>query len=108
MLRFVDGPAGYDAVALNLAAAPDYLRIVRRIDGSWYALDQPEAEAQANEVVHAYFREGGVGEQVIVSSESDRRPPVRLLRGTYRYVVDQPDDATLRDNAAWNAWVASQ
>lgn len=106
MVQFLDGPA--QGVRLMLARAPIYLRVVRNHVGEWNALDQPDDTPEAGEAIFAYRRVGEAGSlHLDRRNKRGRRVGEWYQTGEYR-VLEQPDDATLRDTEAWRAWALAQ
>ena len=110
MTKFIDGPAA--GQTLTLRRAPILLRVTfdgkdglfGEADGQWDALNELDDAAHPGERLYAYIlrapptmihvcrRPGGCGFYAIAE---------------YVYLPDQPDDATMRDNAKWAAWCES-
>lgn len=104
MIRFLDGPARDQMMILD--RTPVLLRVTRcTVSGRWDALDQLNDRPASFEEIHVYRRDGKPGVMFL-----DYRTPGGFRRGTrkktatYRLLDEQPPDATLRDNAAWQAW----
>lgn len=108
MTTILDGPAA--GQKLMLKRSPIFLRVVQDITGKWDALDQPEDTAHLGETVHAYrLKEKPTG----VCHLSTRGPRGGRQGGwyciaSYEHINPQPDNVTLRSNAAWTAWCESQ
>lgn len=97
MITFLDGPAA--DVALHLRRCPIFLRVVQSPSGKWDALDQLEDVARPREKIFLYV----LLAQVIPCF---MRPGGYCPIGRYRHLSDdQPQDAVMRDNAAWREWV---
>lgn len=97
MVKFLDGPAAGECLALR--RAPSLLRVVKG-PREWDALDQLNDVPKRNERVYAYRLKG-------------KALPVRLnARGCcgwyqladYIYEADQPADAVMRDTVKWREW----
>lgn len=105
MLTFLDGPANPGANGLFVRRAPVYLRVVVDDAGKWDALDQLTDSPRWNETVHVYKQ---VEYRGIIH--------VRMAKGkggcgamaSYAYVDPQPDQAEVRHNSKWRAWVEKQ
>jgi hypothetical protein len=68
----------------------------------WDALNEREDVARPNEKLHAYIL---AAEPAIM--HISRRPRSQsgwFVIAEYHYLPEQPDDATMRDNAKWAAW----
>lgn len=106
MTRFMDGPA--EGRVLMLKRAPLFLRAVRKRtliegQGEWDALDQLTDTPEPDEEIIAYRRHRRPG---WVHINTGRKPGGGFYTvAEYRVVPAQPDDATLRDRARWQAWV---
>ncbi len=100
MTSFLDGPA--QGQSLMLKRCPIFLRVVVDGGGKWDALDQPEDRPRPGEQLFAYRIEGEP------SMCHVRRTGGRggfYAMGQYRFILDQPEDAMMRDNQAWVHWV---
>jgi hypothetical protein len=93
---FLDGPAA--GQCLMLRRAPLFLRaaVDRSAGATWGALDQVEDVAPAGLELVAYRRVGPHG--------LARLPRGEVALAKYRVMDPQPDAATMRDTAAWQAW----
>lgn len=104
MTTFKDGPA--QGQRLMLRRAPIFLRVTSFT--VWDALDQPEDTPEPSENLFAYVLAGEPGHCHISTRGKDgRRGGGFYPIAEYRYVEQQPDDATMRDNAAWRKWCES-
>jgi len=111
MVTFTDGPAA--STVLQLRRAPPFLRVVRPPgdapgEEEWDALDQPEDEPRPDETVFAYRRVGKAGSVHLCVRGKGRGRSGWYATGEYAFVEPQPDEATLRETAAWRAWCESQ
>jgi hypothetical protein len=100
MINFLDGPA-LDAV-LDLQRAPKLLRVVISPAGEVDALDQLDDEPKPREKLYAYQRIGEPTQMHLRCSKPKRSGWYMSAR--YRLVQDQPIDAVMRDNKAWQEW----
>lgn len=106
MIRFLDGPAS--RVVLCLRRAPVFLRAVfnpRSRKDQWDALDELDDEAKPHEELYAYRRIGPKGRMHL---KACRAASGWYETGEYRLVDAQPDEATMRDTAAWRVWCYAQ
>jgi hypothetical protein len=100
--QFLDGPA--KGQHLMLKRKVRFLRVVEAIGGvggKWDALDMPEDVPATSEKLYAYEAAGNGG-------------MCHINRGggqcgfysvqDYKFVPEQPDDATMRDRSKWVAW----
>ena len=108
MISFIDGPA--EGVRLSLQRMVFFLRVVRDANGKWDALDQPDDTPAAGETIYVYRHDKTTGSAFV-----DGRDPKTGKRwgrvenvATYRLHTVQPDDAAMRDNAAWSKWCWEQ
>lgn len=107
MSNFIDGPA--KGVTLSLSRAPVFLRVVLA-NGKWDALDQLSDTPRPEEAIFVYRRKTDP-----ITAHIDGRDPKTGKRfanwmsiADYLFHHTQPDDKTLRDTAAWQAWCHSQ
>lgn len=104
MTTFRGGPLGQ--FTLLLKRSPDYLRAAA--DGPKRdALDLTGDEPAPGETLYAYRRVGQPGDVHLRIRRGWGDP--NNVSGWYRvaeyeYVAEQPDQATMRDTAAWRAW----
>lgn len=108
-MNFLDGPAKDCGVRLN--RAPIYLRMVRdRRTGAWDGLDKLDDFARTAEEIFAYKQVAyhGSGSWDGIDPKTRRRTGGRLHLCDYAVIEPQPDDATMRNNAAWRAWAQEQ
>lgn len=109
MTRFVDGPAHAAALLLQRRPMPFQLRVTMRPGPDhkdvFDALDQTQDEAAPNETLFAYelVRNDGWCHMNFGGGRGGF-----YAMATYRYIPDQPDDATMRDNAAWAKWATER
>lgn len=107
MLTFSGGPA--DGVTLDLGRAPLFLRVVVG-PGGVDALDQLDDAPSPAESISVYRRNGEVGRvhlQMAGPGGRGRRCRWELC-GEYAFMDEQPDDATLRDQASWREWATAR
>lgn len=103
MTTFDDGPA--KGQTLMLQRTPKYLRVTH--DGKkWDALNNLEDTAQPTETLYAYVTKDGPRGSVHIHRSGGRGGFYPLI--SYQLVPDQPNDATMRDNAKWAAWVEAK
>ncbi len=98
---FLDGPA--KDVALTLARAPFFLRVVREngvVLKRWDALDQLDDEPKPEELIYVY-RLADKPIRGMIDGKKYRGP---FLAASYRFHETQPTDAEARTNAAWREW----
>jgi hypothetical protein len=105
MTHFEDGPAS--GVQLMLTRAPLFLRLVRDAEGKWDALDQLDDRARPEESLHAYRLAKASG-FVHVCGRGRGAVSGRFAIATYRFILDRPPEATMRDNEAWRQWAVAQ
>lgn len=101
MTKFLDGPAM--GAFLSLKRAPMFLRVVR--GRGFDALDQPDDTPAAHEELSAYVREGEASD---IHINRGRKGSGFYKVAQYRYIEQQPDDATMRDNQKWQEWCQSK
>lgn len=106
MIRFLDGPAV--GVSFDLQRTPLYLRVVHH-GGEFDALDQLGDEPADEEEVFVYRLESPAGSVHVDGTDANGRRFGRWFRtGEYRLNDVRPEEAVLRDKAAWQAWAGSQ
>ena len=98
MTRLHGGPA--DGVTLMLQRAPIYLRAVCIPGGDWDALNQLDDAPKASEQIIVYQRDGDGGWVHLRTNRGCRW----YTSAEYRVLDLQPDDAAVRETAAWRAW----
>jgi hypothetical protein len=103
MTEFLDGPA--EGAKLSLGRAPRLLRVVINGAAGVDALDQLDDQAERCESIYVYRLEGAPQHGFACSRSKGCQ---LLVFARYRLYHDQPDDATMRDNAAWRAWAKAQ
>jgi len=103
MITFLDGPA--DGQHLNLRRTPVLLRVVQA-GNAFDALDQLDDTASPDETITVYQLTQAPGWCHIDGrdAKTGRRWGETRPIATYALLPEQPDDATLRDNAAWREW----
>jgi hypothetical protein len=99
MVRFVDGPAAGQALALR--RAPVFLRAVRASDGTWDALDQLTDTPRPNETI-AVYRRTGLAHRVHINAGRSGCFWTQLAE--YRVVDSPPADGIARNTASWREW----
>jgi len=107
VIRFLDGPAS--DVALALRRAPHFLRVVfnpRAKAESFDALDQLDDVPKPHERITVYVKSADRGRYHLKCSP--RSASGFYISADYRLYDRQPDDATARDTAAWQAWCLAQ
>ncbi len=106
MITFLDGPAA--GQRLTLRRAPMFLRVVCDAKGKWDALDQLDDKPAKDEAIHVYRVDQIEGGAFVDGRDpkTGKRWGCYMQMGTYKHWPEQPDDATLRDKAKWQAWVA--
>ena len=108
MITFIDGPA--EGVHLSLQRIVFFLRVVRGTDGKWDALDQPSDLPAPSEAIWVYRHNKTEGSAFV--DGRDQKTGKRWGRvehiASYRLHEIQPDDAAMRDNAAWTKWCHEQ
>lgn len=105
--KFLDGPA--KGVRMSLRRSPMFIRVVRRAPDVWDALDQLADEPKPGETVVVYrlvSRDGGAF--LDYRDSRGRRCGHFEPSATYALAPAQPDAATARDTAAWQAWCQAQ
>lgn len=100
--RFHGGPA--DGKVLCMARAPVFLRVV--VEGDAVdALDLLDDEPKVSETLHAYRKVSDDGTVHVDGRDASGKRFGRWYAcATYRINDDQPDDAVMRDAAAWRKW----
>jgi hypothetical protein len=74
-------------------------------NGQWDALDQLEDTPRPDETLHAYEISGEPGRCHILKRGGGSG---WYGSANYRWVAEQPDDATMRDAEKWRAWCEAQ
>lgn len=105
MMRLVDGPAAGETLAIR--RAPILLRVAkntlaRNKERVWDALNDLEDVAKPHETLHLYMLMAKP--QMVHLKMANRRASGFYAMGFYKFLPEQPDDATMRDNAKWSAW----
>ncbi len=102
MTTFIGGPA--HGRTLQLKRVPYWLRVTK--DGSKIdALNEVGDTARPNEQLFVYTRKEVTGH---IHVNAKRGGGGVFYLASYVFHSEQPDDAILRDNAAWSAWVDRQ
>lgn len=102
MITLCDGPV---KGTYMVKRAPLYLRATKTRANDRDVLDQPDDLPRSYEAIYVYRRIGEVGN--VHLSMSNRRNSGFYARAEYEYIPDV-DGEQLRDNTAWQAWVAKQ
>lgn len=98
MTTFTDGPAKGQTLMLKRAAK--FLRVTQA-DGKFDALDQIGDTPKPEETLFAYVLTGEVGHcHLNMGRGRGGFYPI----ATYRLVPEQPSQATMRLQGAWEAW----
>ena len=103
MIRFIDGPAAGQILALR--RAPIMLRVVGCVRSSkqcWDALDQLGDTAQRDEQVYLYRL---TARPTWYHIRAARGKSGFYWRGDYEFLQDQPSNEVLRDNASYDSWL---
>lgn len=101
-MNALDGPA--KGVQLSLRTCPTYLRLVRnRRTGKWDALDQPNDEPGASEVVYAYRMVSGTWSQMFIDYRDGAGRDGRYETGDYKWLGVVPQRA-MKTRQRWIAW----
>lgn len=114
MTTFLDGPA--KGQHLMLKRKVRFLRVAFRPADNpatrakhhaarWDALDMPEDVPEASEQLYAYEAASNGGMCHI--NRGGGRGGFYSIQD-YKFVPDQPDDATMRDRSKWVAWCESK
>lgn len=104
MIRLTDGPAEGTHLARR---APLYLRAtVDRGAGRADVLDQLEDTPRDTETVHVYRRQGP--DSIVHLNFSSGSGTTGYYASAIYQHVPEADGETLRDNAAWRAWVTER
>lgn len=102
MTRFLDGPA--EGQTMLLRNAPLVLRAVQGPDGRWDALDMPTDQPAPHEAVVLYERVSAAGFVHVRASKGGGF----YASADYRVRADQLDDAIVRNQPAWRAWLTDE
>lgn len=97
MVSFIDGPAA--GKVLMLRRAPKFLRVVES-HGQWDALDQLHDTPQPEETLHVYQLKG----KVMNCHVKMRKGGGWFVMARYELCLEQADESSMRENAAWQAW----
>ncbi len=108
MITFTDGPAC--GQILSLSRSPIMLRVgYNRVTHKWDALDQVDDRADRNDSIFVYRIDGYQG-----MAHVDGRDPKTGKRfgrweamASYALLPEQPADADVRENAAWQQWTTT-
>jgi len=102
MITFIDGPAKGQTLALK--RAPRFLRVTRTRGGTFDALDRLEDRPQPREALFAYEIAEYQGVYHLRCGRGSKSASGFYQQGAYRFVAEQPDDATMRDTERWREW----
>jgi hypothetical protein len=102
MITFLDGPAQGQTLALK--RAPRFLRVTRFRAKEFDALDQLDDTPRVGEMLFAYEIAEYQGVYHLLCGRGAKSASGFYQQGAYRFVVDQPDDATMRDTERWRQW----
>lgn len=105
--NFRDGPAS--GTILQLQRTPVLLRAVQdQKSGEWDALDQLDDAAKPTEKIVVYVLVRQPTTAFVDGVKGGRRCGWRMSIAEYFVLAEQPDDATMRDNAKWREWCGTQ
>jgi len=107
VLSFKKGIA--DGLSLPGTRAPMFLRVVqhrrtKKID----ALDQTGDSPGRMQGIHVYIREGTASSIHFSGLKEGKKYGWNEANADYVLYKHQPDDATMRDNAAWQLWATAE
>ncbi len=105
MITFLNGPAKGQSLSLTRAAY--FLRIVHGPKG-WDGLDQLEDTPAPDETIHIYRAANTPSTVHVDGCTNGKRWSKWMVHGEYRLAIEQPDDATARNNPAWREWCQDQ
>jgi hypothetical protein len=106
VLHCIDGPAVMRFFPCR--RAPLLLRVTLAPDGTWDVLDQLGDAPAPGEQLYCYALVGPRGAvHIDFARGRGRNRSAWYATGKYRYFEPQPDQATMRDNAAWRAWATA-
>lgn len=103
MTRFEGGPANGKNLMLKRIPAPLFLRVTEKA-GKFDALDQLTDEPEPGETLYVYRREGEPS-WCHLNIAGGRGGFFQMA--TYRFVEQQPDQATLLETDLWRAWTVA-
>lgn len=108
MVTFVGGPA--DSNGLSLSRAPVFLRVTMNALGKIDALDQLDDTPTKDEQIFVYKLVKDEGGAFVDgrNQKTGKRYSYFTKIAQYKLYFCQPDDATMLDNAKWQAWVAAE
>lgn len=104
--RFLDGPAA--GTVLDLARAPQFLRVVISPAGAVDALDLLDDQPQEGERILAYRLASQVQRGIVCSRGLVEGRCRRWVAAEYRLHGVQPDELVARENDLWSLWAMSQ
>lgn len=103
MTTFQDGPA--KGKTLMLKRAPVFLRVTELL-GEIDGLDQLTDEPEPGETLHAYVLTEKPGHMHL---NTGRKPGGGFFPiAVYKLVADQPNQSTMKETGAWQAWTRRQ
>lgn len=106
MSKLLDGPAG--PRDLWNERATRFLRVVVNAEGKVDCLDQEWDEPTSTETIHVYrLVEGSYHGRSFVTLAARPRRCINVATGDYQY-MPEVDGESVRDNAAWRAWVSAR
>lgn len=100
MTHFADGPAKGQVLMLKRSVL--FLRVTQA-GGAFDALDRVEDSARPGETLFAYQNTGRMRGIACTRGKGGCYPIAE-----YRLCPNQPEDAIMRDNAAWHGWCLGQ
>lgn len=104
MMRFKDGPAAGVTLSCH-GRTPLMLRVVQNSRGEWDALNEIEDTPKPDERIYVYIIASPPGWMHV-----SYRPRSRSYSGStseYKLWPEQPAEAHVRGNKAWQAWCAA-
>ena len=100
--KILDGPA--KGATAMLRRAPVFLRVTIDAKGKIDYLDQINDQANPDEKLYAYRCMAAPGSCHVLVRGKNRVAGGWYQLGEYELLPEQPDDATMRDNAKWREW----
>jgi len=102
MTHFLDGPAKGEI--LYLRRAPMFLRVTRDPMCNFDGLDQVDDTPQPEETIFVYRRKGNSSIVHVDGRRDGKRWSGWYEFGQYELDPEQPAEAVMRDNTAWQKW----